>query len=135
MLAHELVHAKFDEIRKPCLNIIVLPGLSLEYALTELRANTIAYELLGQDRKNLEDYFLNFYPTQNNKRIHVNGGYVSGESNLELIMKNPIWNEQAIDDAIEYFTKKFRLNFLLLSNERKEKVRGKFKQEIFKIAR
>ncbi|MFY0519342.1 hypothetical protein ACOMCU_16165 [Lysinibacillus sp. UGB7] len=127
VLAHELVHAKFNEIRKPWLNIIVLPAMTLEYLMSELRANTIAFELLGQDADILVDYFNNFYVVKFNNPFNVNNGYLSGKTNVYLIKQNPSWNEKAIEDAIDFFTKKFLLLKICVTKNQKEKIKRDFK--------
>lgn len=125
VLAHELVHAKYNEIKNPLLNIIVPPSLSLEYLLSELRANTIAFQMLGQEEYILEDYFNNFYTGKHDNILHASGGYLSGKTNLILIKRNPVWNQQAVNDASVYLTKK--LWFLkLVSKNQIEKVKNKF---------
>ncbi|MFJ7661228.1 hypothetical protein ACIQXW_02390 [Lysinibacillus sp. NPDC097162] len=109
VLIHELIHAKFNEVKNPFLGTpIVFPSIVLLYLLREIRANTIAYQVLGCNDSILEDYFLNYYPNLTNSYIHaISAGYVCGNTNVGLIKGNPIWNGKAIEDAIEFFTTEF----------------------------
>jgi len=126
VLIHELVHAKYDESKNPALNTpLVFPSIILKYLLRELRANTIAYQLLGCNESILEDYFLNYYLFRTNNYVDVSGGYISNTTNMELIKANPIWNKQAIEDAIEYFTSEFRC-LRLASNRKIEQLKMEF---------
>lgn len=126
VLIHELVHAKYDESKNPVLNTpIVLPSIILEYLLRELRANTIAYQMLGCNESILEDYFLNYYLCKTDSYVHISGGYISNTTNIKLIKANPRWNKQAIEDAIVYFTSEFRY-LKLISNRKIEQLKRKF---------
>lgn len=129
VLAHELVHAKYDEDRKFWLNIIVPPGLTLEYLLSELRANTIAYQILGQKENVLEDYFYNFNMITSNI-LNVNGGYLSSDKFVFLIKQNPVWNEQAIVDAVIYLSQKYWFIRYLVSKRRKVKIINYFIKQL-----
>jgi len=134
VIAHELVHAKFNETRNPLLSVIVPPGLNLEYLLSELRANTIAYQMLGQNETVLEDYFLEFNKMSSNL-FHVNGGYLSSDKFVNLIKKNPNWNEQAIVDAINYLSEQYKYILFFVSKSRKEKIKNHFIKQLEDLPR
>lgn len=130
-LIHELVHAKYDDIKKPILNTpLVFPNVILNYLLRELRANTIAYQKLGSNNSILIDYFFNYYGyyAKGEKYVPLSAGYVTDYTNVKLIMANPIWNEQAIVDAIEYFTSLKTLRFI--SKGKIEEVKNKFIEQL-----
>ncbi|ACA42318.1 hypothetical protein [Lysinibacillus sphaericus] len=131
LLIHELVHAKYKETKNPFLStLIITPSLVLLYLMRELRANTIAYQTLGCKDSILEDYFYNYYPTQSNGYFNLSGGYVSGKTNVTLIKANPIWNRNAIEEAIEFFTSEF--SYLKRTSKRKiEQVKNCFIEQLY----
>ncbi len=134
VIAHELVHAKYNETRNPWLSVIVPPGLNLKYLLSELRANTIAYQMLGQNETVLEDYFFEFNKMNSNP-FHVNGGYLSSDKFVNLIKKNPNWDEQAIVDAINYFSEQYKYIRCFVSKNRKEKIKNQFIKQLEDLPR
>ncbi|WP_427109033.1 hypothetical protein [Lysinibacillus xylanilyticus] len=132
VIIHELVHAKFKELQNPfyvVFRFLIPPKVALIYALRELRANTIAYEQLGCNVEVLEDYFTNFYNVNSNTKGNLAMGYVSGVTNIKLIKANPIWNKQAIEDAIIFFTSEFP-SLRKISIQKIDQIKSAFIQQL-----
>ncbi|MFJ7186015.1 hypothetical protein [Lysinibacillus xylanilyticus] len=108
---------------------LVPPTVSLKYAMRELRANTIAHEQLGCNVEVLEDYFTNFYNVNSNTKKNLGMGYVNGVTNIKLIKDNPIWNKQAIEDAIIFFTSEFP-SLRKISRQKIEQIKSAFIQQL-----
>ncbi|UXJ71371.1 hypothetical protein [Lysinibacillus fusiformis] len=131
VIIHELVHGKFKELKNPfyiAFPFLIPPAVSLKYAMRELRANTIAHEKLDCSHEVLEDYFTNYCKIKDTS-TNLALGYVSGITYINLINSNPIWNKQAIEDAIVYFTSEIpKLN--KISQQKIEKVKSTFIQQL-----
>lgn len=130
LLIHEMVHAKHNDTQT---KLEFLGFLSktrvLEFVLRELRANTVAHQLLGSDDSLLDDYFNYCYKHENISKSQLKGGYLSSPANVELIKKNPVWNEDAIKDAIKYCTYNFGY-FRGIGNEKLIDIEEKFIKQL-----
>lgn len=109
LIAHELVHAKFNERGFLAALSILSPVLSLKRALSELRANVGACQLTNTSETDLKKYFnpeeekekYNYYPKIFKTYSALTGGYIDGKRNYDFIVANDNWNEETASKARE----------------------------------
>ncbi|MER2107664.1 MAG: hypothetical protein ABS949_12065 [Solibacillus sp.] len=126
ILVHELIHAKYNES-----SIVVglmsffCPSVSVKLAFSELRANTMAYEITGSNESVLEHYFTNFYFYNKIPFISYSGGYLKGQEYVEFIRQHQKWTTQTIENASIYF-KNYCLWYKLVSLKKYLQIQQKF---------
>lgn len=103
LIVHELVHVKYGETTSTGIMSLFIPSLSLISAFSELRANTLAYEITGSNDINLKHYFKNFYPYPIPSFIGYSGGYLKGHEYVDFILRHQKWTTQTIKNASSYF--------------------------------
>lgn len=114
ILVHELVHAKYEESSIFAgFKSLFIPSASVKLAFSELRANTMAYEITGIDDLKLKHYFDNYYPYPKIPFIAYSGGYLKGHEYVEFIRQHQKWTTQTIKEASIYF-KRYSLWYRLV---------------------
>lgn len=109
LIAHELVHAKFNERGLLAALSILSPVLSLKRALSELRANVGACQLTNTSETDLKKFFnpegekgkYNYYPKIFKSWLSLTGGYIDGKRNYNFIVSNNEWKEETASKARE----------------------------------
>lgn len=126
LLAHELVHAKYDESAiSEGLKSVLFPSVSVKLAFSELRANTMAYEITGSNELDLKHYFSNFYPYPIIPYFASSGGYLKGNQYIEFILLHPKWTTQTIED-VPSFLKRYSLWYRLVPKGTYLRIQRKF---------
>lgn len=127
LLVHELVHAKYDESLSifDGFKSILIPSVSVYLAFSELRANTMAYEITGSNELDLKHYFSNFYPYTKIPFFAYSGGYLKGNEYVDFIRQHEKWTTETIKEASIYF-KGYSLWYMLVHKRNYLKLQQKF---------
>lgn len=130
VLVHELIHAKYRESSWiEGLASLFLPSVAVKKAYSELRANTLAFELTGMNEADLTRYFTEDYATDTQSFITYSGGYLLGNENIEFIRLHPIWTNRTVQDATAYF-KSYNWWYKLVSQQRYEKLQNLYLRDL-----
>lgn len=131
ILVHELIHSKYRESSwREGLASLFVPAVAVKKAYSELRANTLAFELTGISEADLTRYFTEDYATDTQTFASYSGGYLLGAENIEFIRLHPTWTNLTVEDATAFF-KTYNWWYKMVSQKRYEKLQYKYCNDLY----
>lgn len=131
ILVHELIHEKYRESSFiEGIAFLFVPAVAVKKAYSELRANTLAFELTGIAEADLTRYFTEEYATDTQTFASYSGGYLLGAENIEFIRLHPTWTNLTVQDATAFF-KTYNRWYKLVSQKRYEKLQDKYCNDLY----